>query len=648
MRFNTGNPVEPNGSSYPEDLYDNSGIADLFVNGTEASYPNRIGQQQKSIYGMNAEFMEFLLKSGFEPAHLIYVDGTPLPVARPTQLIDRAGIVYRIKMPSSFPAVLSGTWATDAALLTEVGDQPLRSQLASPIGETMIGVQKPWAGAIQTTIDTIFAQTVHINDFPPTPANTWLSRAIDGTPDGGTLQLGTGPYIAKFSKTRSNITILGASMPRKNASKTALIGGTVVQGTFKLAGSSIHIRRVGTDCGQPVCDALNGGAAMDCLVLNDATRADLNGCTVFDCISLAPHGGAAHNFLLEGCVNSHFGNLIANGGLWGVVGKTQRSTINGVKAYGCTEAGFTFKSDTGVAGALCLKSSADNIYVSDDGFSDCKTGILVYAATSSMADVQISNYIVDGCQTPFKTLCDSRAANVNLIQGLQLTNGILNNGTVTGYESFGACNDVQITNQRITGTTSGKSIQVNTDNLGTSFVNCTASIPSGIADTSLNVSIAGRFSIDNFRSIVNGDYASPAGINLVPDSAATFKIGAYLGKIGFSGVQTWTPAFTGLTVVNGTGGVTITGSYVIIGKMIKFRVKIATTGTATTASTASTTFINNLPFPVLQNDSLRAISGTVTQGGVGLVAEGGTNGYTPTWTAYNGTFTIEGQYFFQV
>ena len=82
--------------------------------------------------------------------------------------------------------------------------------------------------------------------------------------------------------------------------------------------------------------------------------------------------------------------------------------------------------------------------------------------------------------------------------------------------------------------------------------------------------------------------------------------------------------------------------------MIKFRVKIATTGTATTASTASTTFINNLPFPVLQNDSLRAISGTVTQGGVGLVAEGGTNGYTPTWTAYNGTFTIEGQYFFQV
>ena len=99
MRFNTGNPVEPNGSSYPEDLYDNSGIADLFVNGTEASYPNRIGQQQKSIYGMNAEFMEFLLKSGFEPAHLIYVDGTPLPCLLYTSPSPRDATLSR--MPSS-------------------------------------------------------------------------------------------------------------------------------------------------------------------------------------------------------------------------------------------------------------------------------------------------------------------------------------------------------------------------------------------------------------------------------------------------------------------------------------------------------------------------------------------------------------------
>ena len=510
-----------------------------------------------------------------------------------------------------------------------------------------VAVTQPLTGAATITQHDKNAQTVHIRDFISIPASTWLSRAMDGTPAGGVLELGPYTYTAKFAKIRSDITLRGSGRPRRNGAKTGLTGGTIIQGTVGITGQSIHVENIGFDNGQPVLDAMNGGVGMDGLVLNDATRADLHDCSVKSCISFAPHGATAHGFLLEGCVDSQFSDLHSYGGLWGVVGKTQRCTFDGIFAYGCTEAGFTFKSDSGVAGALCLKSSANNIYVSADGYTDCKTGILVYAATSSLADCQISNYIVDGCQTPLKVLCDTRATNVNLILGLQLTNGTLNAGTVTGYESFGACNDVEITNLRIIGTTSGKSIQVGADNLGTSFVNVSASMPTGIA-TPLNVNIAGRFSISSMRSFVNGDYNSPAGINLVPDSASTFKLGVdILGTVGFNGVQTWTPTFTGLTVVNGTGGVTITGSYVIIGKVLKFRVTISTTGTATTASSASGTFINNLPFPVLQNGPLQAISGTVTQGGVGLVAQGGTNGYTPTWSAYNGTFTITGEYLFQ-
>ena len=43
MRYNTGNPVEPNGSSDPRDLYDTAAIADLLVNGPLGEYLSRLG-----------------------------------------------------------------------------------------------------------------------------------------------------------------------------------------------------------------------------------------------------------------------------------------------------------------------------------------------------------------------------------------------------------------------------------------------------------------------------------------------------------------------------------------------------------------------------------------------------------------------------
>lgn len=513
-------------------------------------------------------------------------------------------------------------------------------------GDALIGVKQPLTGSAAITQHDKNAQTIHINDFPSTPTDTWLSRAIDGTPAGWTLQLGTGPYIAKFAKIRSNITIRGSGMPYYNAGKTALVGGgTTIQGTLGFTGSNIHIENLGIDSGLDVCNAINGGAAMDALVLNDAARLPLFNCVVRDCIALCKDAtSAAHNFLLEGCENSRFENLHARYGQWGVVMKTVNSTADGLYSYACSQAGFTFKSDTGVAGAVALKSSVTNVHVFADDYAAAVTGILIYAATSSLADFQLSNFHIGGCVSGLKLLCDSRAANVNLLLGTTISNGSIRGCTTFGIEAFGAMTNVLVSNVEVLDTVSNNGVKVWSDCLGIELNNVLVSSP---AVSSTNIDLAGRFTLNGVYSLVNGDFNSLSGINLVPDSAATFKMGTYLGTIGFSGVQTWTPAFTGLTVVNGTGGVTISGTYVIIGKLLKFRVAIAVTGTATTASTASTTFINNLPFTVLQNDTLQAISGTVTQGGVGLVAQGGTNGYTPTWTAYNGTFTIAGQYFFQ-
>lgn len=149
MRYNTGNPVEPDGSSDPRDLYDNAGNIDLFANGSNPSYLDRKGVSRKSIRGMEQDFSDFLANSGFEPVHLVYVDGQPLTVSRPTQLIDRDGRTYRVKFPAAFPVTLTGAWATDLTKLVEIDDQALRQDLASAEGYDQIGATLP-TGVVST------------------------------------------------------------------------------------------------------------------------------------------------------------------------------------------------------------------------------------------------------------------------------------------------------------------------------------------------------------------------------------------------------------------------------------------------------------------------------------------------------------------
>lgn len=128
--YNTGNPV---GSVEVKDLYDNAQNLDRLVNDrTITSYPDRLGVPRKSWYGMEQDFNAFLANSQFEYPPLTYVDGTPLTVNRPTQLIQRSGQLYRVRLPATFPVNLTGTWATDAPLLTAMSDASLRQDLASP------------------------------------------------------------------------------------------------------------------------------------------------------------------------------------------------------------------------------------------------------------------------------------------------------------------------------------------------------------------------------------------------------------------------------------------------------------------------------------------------------------------------------------
>lgn len=117
---NTYNTLNPLGSTSPKDLYDNASNFDEGMNSAAPSFHDRFGKRRETWAGMEKIVSDFLEAIGFEPTHLVYIDGSPLTVLRPTQLIDRDGLTYKVKQPASFPVELTGTWATDSASLVEL------------------------------------------------------------------------------------------------------------------------------------------------------------------------------------------------------------------------------------------------------------------------------------------------------------------------------------------------------------------------------------------------------------------------------------------------------------------------------------------------------------------------------------------------
>lgn len=158
----------PLGSTEVKVLFNNASNFDDAMNSELPSFYDRFNKRRETWAGMQKMVTDFLEAMGFEPTHLVYVDGTPLTVLRPTQLIDRAGSVYKVKMPASFPVNLTGNWATDQLLLVDVGDASLRASLSAPTGAQLVG------GA-SVTVPTIAA----LRALSTEEASTWATVQND-------------------------------------------------------------------------------------------------------------------------------------------------------------------------------------------------------------------------------------------------------------------------------------------------------------------------------------------------------------------------------------------------------------------------------------------------------------------------------------
>lgn len=78
--------------------------------------------------------------------------GAGVVVQRQTQLVLRAGELYRVASAADIPLTLTGTWATDAPKLQAVGDAALRAFLASPAGTSAIG---RGAGTLEASLEEL-------------------------------------------------------------------------------------------------------------------------------------------------------------------------------------------------------------------------------------------------------------------------------------------------------------------------------------------------------------------------------------------------------------------------------------------------------------------------------------------------------------
>ncbi|ARU94547.1 hypothetical protein [Tatumella citrea] len=114
---------------------------DEWVTSPGYTYTDRFGKQHLTAEGINNQFQQFLLNSGYEFL-ADYADG-PITFTSRNQITAYNGEYYRPKASVSLPYTTTGntvaTWSTDKDNFVVVGDAALRQELAADDGEIVIG-----------------------------------------------------------------------------------------------------------------------------------------------------------------------------------------------------------------------------------------------------------------------------------------------------------------------------------------------------------------------------------------------------------------------------------------------------------------------------------------------------------------------------
>ncbi|MFJ4457722.1 tail fiber domain-containing protein [Pseudomonas sp. NPDC089392] len=189
MPYNTRNPVGPNGSSDPRDLFDNSAVVDVWATDRDKkSHPDRMGVPRKTWAGMEQAFdasqierdLRFLAAQGDRTERfnaLMLSTGyqymgpfaAGLTFTEPNQFTLESGVYWRPAPGVARPFTTTGVWATDSAKFTPLGDDILRSDLGSTIdpalGASLVFAKSALAGAVARNVAVMSLEVLNIKNY---------------------------------------------------------------------------------------------------------------------------------------------------------------------------------------------------------------------------------------------------------------------------------------------------------------------------------------------------------------------------------------------------------------------------------------------------------------------------------------------------
>lgn len=530
--YDTGNPV-PSGDA--RDRFDNTQTLDELVNSEASTTTSRTGKILQTWKSLVSMFMTFMQNFGYEAAHLTYVDGSPLTVARPTQLIDRAGSVYKVKQPATFPVTLTGSWVTDNPKLVDVGDSPLRQQLAGSGGAAMIGDGTMTVASQLQPLRTVEYYGAVGNGVTDDKAAFLAMFAATG----GIIRMQDKSYnVNGLTLNGAYVAIRGNTKPAYNGDFTRLVSGSIMVGNVNIRSPFVDVIGIGIDAG-----SARGISAADGFVINSPVGGSGVKVRCRDNIVLGTNETSdSHAILIQG-FNDHDveGNDTALH-QFGVVVKGRNGFVRATTGYRIRTAVVYPKSDVPSVGGDVADASVNNLIV--DGVisranptnTTCNA-VYVHASTLSLSNVTVTNVESTHGNAALRIAGGSDTSIVP--SGVTYSN-IKSERAVRTVELFGYNYDTIGSNIRAVNPSSGEAVSTS----GNSYNYYTVGINTLISDPAITATSAASFNgvggFDNF-TVRNPYRQMSIAINL-----ANCKAGSTSGDVKIAGAGA-------MTLVNGWG-----------------------------------------------------------------------------------------------
>lgn len=331
--------------------------------------------------------------------------------------------VSEIVIVTDYGAVSDGVTNDAVAVVaanTAAGDTPLCFRSVTHIG-TAITITAP----ILDTMAQIFSATSLVtidNGFPVRPE--WWGGGATGfgkaVVSSNLIALADATYQSPYTTTplsKNNLKIIGSRMPRFKSDNTGLEHGTIIQGGFRVQASGFQAHDLGFDSGSAVCTSLNGGVAMDGLLVYTETEIPtFKDLVIQNIIAICQsYNAAVHAVALENCENLSADNIRTMFGTHGQAYKCVKSNVSNIRASGSNSNGVVIKA---ALVADCQFSNFNNVIIDEvTGFA---SGGLRLTANEGIGlfGISISNLQVTG--TSFGI--DFDTAGADEVTGITVSN----------------------------------------------------------------------------------------------------------------------------------------------------------------------------------------------------------------------------------